>query len=129
MNLQLREYDREAKLSTIDEQWLTLRAHRHLLMRVARRKRPREDEQQDEPQEEPRRNVRRRRYETATDCEVCQESLSDGDEITDLPCHHQLHTSCLVGLENNNIYNCPTCHAPLRSPSTDSLASQVRRKD
>ena len=96
-------------------------------MRVARRKRPREDEEQDEEQEEPRRRVRRRRYETATDCAVCQEPLSDGDDITNLPCHHQLHTSCLAGLEDHNIYNCPTCRAPLRSASVDSVASQVRR--
>ena len=129
MNLQLREYDREAKVSAIDEQWLTLRAHRHLLMRVARRKRPRDDEEQDEEQEESHRRVRRRHYETATDCAVCQEPLYDDEDITDLPCRHQLHTTCLAGLNDNNIYNCPTCRAPLRSSSVDSISSQVRRMD
>jgi ubiquitin len=117
MMLKLQEYDREAKVRDIDEQWLALRGQRHILMIASRRKRPRGDT------EEPNRNARRR-YETATDCSVCQATLSEGT-VSDLPCGHQLHTECLSELRQNGLTTCPTCRVALPPPpgSPDSQAS------
>ena len=115
MLLKLKEYDHEAQVRSIDEQWLALRAQRNILRIAARRKRS--------SHSEPSRNVRRR-YETATDCSVCQLTLSEG-AVSDLPCGHQLHTECLSQMRQNGITLCPTCRADIAPPAspTDSMDS------
>ena len=114
--LKLQEYDREAKVRPVDKQWLAVRAQRYIIMITARRKRRRSDED-DEP-------ARHRRFETATDCAVCQSTLFEG-AVSDLPCGHQLHTECLAQLQENGLTTCPTCRHPLNSLPASPADSQA----
>ena len=108
--LRLREYDREARVRDIDDQWLAIRGQRWNLQITARRRRPRDAEVLPRNQ--------RRRYETATDCALCLLTLSEGP-VADLLCGHQLHTECLLRLEQEGDERCPNCRGAL----TSSLAS------
>ena len=94
MALQLQEYDREAAVHTIDEQWLELRTHLYRIKITDRRrtgsKRPREETEED-------------------NCSICHHSLGNG-RLHTLHCGHQLHTNCFAQLQRNNWNRrCPLC--------------------
>ena len=118
--LNIREYDRELKIKEIDEQWITLRDQRCVLLTSFRRKRA--------ASTATSLNRRmRRRFETVDACAICQTTLSEGSLI-DLPCGHQMHVECYNQSINNNITNCPNCRVPMivpssPAPSDDSLTS------
>ena len=42
-------------------------------------------------------------------CTVCLEHLKRGDLMRQLPCHHYLHSECLVGWFTNGTTVCPVC--------------------
>ncbi|KAJ0735598.1 putative transcription factor C2H2 family [Helianthus annuus] len=48
-------------------------------------------------------------------CTVCMNSLSNGDKITRLPCHHYFHRRCIKGWLSSN-KTCPICRRVVLVP-------------
>ncbi len=104
--VKLQEYEREAQCHAIDGQWLDLSKLRAQLRLLARRKRPNTAAEARQP--------RRPRFGTQPDnCTVCQSALAVG-AVSDLPCGHQLHSTCLAEMVMNGRTICPyNCIEPL----------------
>ncbi|KAM7487683.1 hypothetical protein LguiB_025167 [Lonicera macranthoides] len=50
---------------------------------------------------------------SGTDCVVCLNRLSDGDQVRKLACGHVFHKECFDGWLDHLNFNCPLCRSPL----------------
>ncbi|WYZ46044.1 hypothetical protein EsH8_IX_000269 [Colletotrichum jinshuiense] len=54
-----------------------------------------------------------------TECTICIDDFSEGDDATVLPCKHWFHDQCVVmWLKEHN--TCPICRTPIEQPSTST---------
>ncbi|KZL63714.1 RING finger protein, partial [Colletotrichum tofieldiae] len=54
-----------------------------------------------------------------TECTICIDDFSEGDDATVLPCKHWFHDQCVVmWLKEHN--TCPICRTPIEGPSNSS---------
>lgn len=50
---------------------------------------------------------------SGTDCVVCLNRLSNGDQVRKLACGHVFHKECFDGWLDHLNFNCPLCRLPL----------------
>ena len=65
----------------------------------------------------------------SSDCVVCMSTLSPGDQVRRLSCHHVFHKDCFDGWLGHLNFNCPLCRSPLVSAaaSADQSVALTRR--
>jgi len=76
----------------------------------------------------PRRKWNKSDEEASDECAICLSKYDDGDELSVLPCTHQLHTECLAPwLKQTN--SCPLCRHQLGTDSSEYEASRRQHSD
>lgn len=60
-----------------------------------------------------------------SNCSICRDPFAVGDELHELPCHHEFHASCIrLWLQGSN--TCPICR--LQLPEADAEDEQLESK-
>lgn len=60
-----------------------------------------------------------------SNCSICRDAFTVGDELHELPCHHEFHASCIrLWLQGSN--TCPICR--LQLPEADAEDEQLESK-
>nr|XP_043612667.1 E3 ubiquitin-protein ligase RHA2A-like [Erigeron canadensis] len=60
-----------------------------------------------------------------TECVVCLNTLTNGEQVRKLDCHHVFHKECFDGWLDHLNFNCPLCRSPLVS---DERVAITRRR-
>ncbi|XP_024991834.1 E3 ubiquitin-protein ligase RHA2A [Cynara cardunculus var. scolymus] len=61
----------------------------------------------------------------ASECVVCLNRLTDGEQVRKLACQHVFHKECFDGWLDHLNFNCPLCRSPLVS---DERVAMTRRR-
>ncbi|CAH1431360.1 unnamed protein product [Lactuca virosa] len=61
----------------------------------------------------------------SSECVVCLNRLTDGEQVRKLDCHHVFHKECFDGWLDHLNFNCPLCRSPLVS---DERVAITRRR-
>ncbi|KAI3733911.1 hypothetical protein L6452_13369 [Arctium lappa] len=61
----------------------------------------------------------------ASECVVCLNRLTDGEQVRKLACQHVFHKECFDGWLDHLNFNCPLCRSPLIS---DERVEMTRRR-
>lgn len=113
LDLEMDEYDREARVRDIDLAWMDVRATRNQLRIVGQRKRKRE------------RSPCRRS--STTTCSICQEE--DAPLFRLRRCGHEFHINCLGDyvshLAQGVLPRCPNCRARLDSNDQTEIIRHI----
>lgn len=63
-----------------------------------------------------------------SNCSICRDPFTVGDELHELPCHHEFHASCIqLWLHGSN--TCPICRLQLPEAAEDELESVLEDKE